>query len=112
MSTNETSDSNDTDDAIEPFPTDGEIRDHEAAAEEMGLQNHSVFRIGDDVFEYRGIICGEAAVDRLSEPKLSYNERIPMLELWEHYQRGELEHGKWRCQFVAEDESAADTDNR
>jgi hypothetical protein len=95
---------------IEPFPTDGEVRDHEAAETEMDLQHRSVFRIGDSVFEYRGIDCGEAAVTRLSEPQLGHNnsERIPMTELWAAYQRGKLELGKWRCRFVATDEPTAD----
>jgi hypothetical protein len=100
----------DTHNQLEPFPTDGEVRDHEAAETEMGLRNRSVFRIDDSVFEYRGIDCGEAAVNRLSEPQLDYNnsERVLMTELWEAYQRGKLELGKWRCQFVATDEPAAD----
>jgi hypothetical protein len=108
MFTNVSNDSSDSHDQLEPYPTDGEERDHEAAVKEMNLQNRSVFRIDDSVFEYRGIICGEAAVDRLSEPKLSYTERIPLTELWEAYQRSNLKLGKWRCQFVADDDPAAD----
>lgn len=110
MSTNETNDSNDTDDAIEPFPTDGEVRDYEAAVKRMGMERQSVFRIGDDVFGYRGLITGEAAVDRLSEPEMSHNERISILELWEDYQRGNVEFGTWQCQFVPQD-GPSDTNN-
>jgi hypothetical protein len=93
---------------LEPYPTDGEERDHEAAEAEIGLEYRAAFKIGDDVFEYRGIDLGEAVVDRLTEPSLSYREKIPMGELWESYQQGDLEHGKWRCQFVATDDPTAD----
>jgi hypothetical protein len=95
---------------IEPYPTDGEERDHETAEREMDLQHRSVFRIDDAVFEYRGIVCGEAVVTRLSGPHLRSNntERFPVTELWDAYQRGKLELGKWRCRFVAIDEPTAD----
>jgi hypothetical protein len=108
MSTNNSNDTNDSHDQLEPFPTDGEVRDHEAAEKEMSLEYQSVFKIGNDVFEYRGIDVGEAVVNRLSEPSFSRYEKIPMTELWESYQRNNLKIGRWCCQFVAEDDPAAD----
>jgi hypothetical protein len=93
---------------IEPYPTDGEERDHEAAKREMGLGYRAAFKIGSNAFEYRGIDLGEAVVDRLTEPRLSHCEKIPMTELWESYQRGNLELGKWRCRFIATNDPTAD----
>jgi hypothetical protein len=106
MSTNKTNDQN------EPYPTDGETRDHEAAADAIGLSYLDVFRIDENVFRYHGLSLGTAIVDRLTAPQQNASENIPMTELWDAYQCGTLEIGEWRCQFVAEDESAADTDNR
>jgi hypothetical protein len=93
---------------LEPYPTDGEERDHEAAETEMNLEYRATFKIGDDVFEYRGIDLGEAVVDRLTEPRLACREKIPMSELWESYQRGTLTLGEWRYRFVATDDPTTD----
>lgn len=107
MSTSNTEEPS-TDDQIEPFPTDGEERDYEAAADEIGLSYLAVFKINENVFRYRDIDLGEAIVDRLSAPDTNRSEKIPLTELWDAYQRGILELGEWRCQFVAEDESGGE----
>jgi hypothetical protein len=104
MSTDDSNDSNITHDQIEPFPTDGKKRDYEAAEAAIGLSYQSVFAIGDHVFEYRGLNLGEAVVRRLSESS-KHTEEIPFTELWEAHQRGNLEFGEWRCQFIAEEET-------
>jgi hypothetical protein len=95
-----------TDDQIEPFPTDGEERDYEAAADEIGLSYLAVFKISENVFRYRDIDLGEAIVDRLSAPDATRSEKIPMTELWEADQRGNLEFGEWHCRFVPKNESS------
>jgi hypothetical protein len=95
-----------TDDQIEPFPTDGEERDHEAAADAIGLSYLAVFKIGENVFRYRDIDLGEAIVNRLSESNQPQTEKMPMTELWEADQRGNLEFGEWHCRFVPKNESS------
>jgi hypothetical protein len=97
-----------TDDQIEPFPSDGEERDYEAAVAEMGLNPGSVFKTHNHVFEYRGKSYGEATVFRLSDPMRRDPEGISLLELWDDYQHGDLQHGEWRCEFVAENESSGE----
>jgi hypothetical protein len=99
-----TNDSSDSHDQPEPYPAHSEERNHDAAVKTMGLQPQSVFKIGNDIFEYRYIDLGEAVVHRLSESNSTHSEKIPLTELWESHQRGNLKFGEWRCQFVAEDE--------
>lgn len=110
MSTNEITDSSDTDDSLEPFPTDGEEHDYEAAATEMGLSYPCTIKIDDDVFEYQGICGGEVMVVRILESSRRKRERFPVTELWDTYQRGNLKIGELQCEFVAKDESATDND--
>jgi hypothetical protein len=98
----------DTHNQLEPFPTDGEVRDYEAAESTIGLSYQCVFAIGEHVFRYYGLDVGEAVVSRLSEPGTTHAETIPLTELWESHQRGDFEIGEWRCRFVATDDPTAD----
>ena len=71
MSTNKTNDQN------EPYPTDGEVRDHEAAADAIGLSYLDAFRIDEEVFRYHGLSLGTATVNRLTAPQKNASENIP-----------------------------------
>ena len=94
-----------SDKAVPDLPVMDDDVDTEAAIETMGLEERSVFRIGDCVYRYWGLDLGELIVDRLSEAAKTQTGRLPISDVWYDYHRGDLEHGKWLREFVPADSS-------
>lgn len=100
--------------AVPNLPVMDDDVDAKAAIETMGLEERSVFRIGDCVYRYWGLDLGELIVDRLSEAAKTQTGRLPVSDVWYDYHRGNLEYGKWLREFVpadSSDESDSSTPN-
>ena len=92
-----------SEEAVPDLPTMSDDVDVEAAVETMGLDEHPVFQIDTCVYRYRGIHLGELVVDRLSRSAKTQSGRFPLDDIWYDYHNGNLELGKWSCEFTPAD---------
>ena len=101
MSTN----TDNSDQSVPDLPTKNEEIDAEAAIERMGLEERTVFRVGDCVYRYYGLDLNQLIVDRLSPAANAQTRRLSLADIWYDYHHGNLEHGKWVREFIPADSS-------
>lgn len=99
MSTN----TDNSDQSVPDLPRENEEVDAEAAIERMGLEERTVFRVGDCVYRYYGLDLNQLIVDRLSPAANAQTGRLSLADIWYDYHNGNLKRGKWLREFIPAD---------